>query len=64
MSKRILHPTQATLARATNPKVYGPDEWQEKLRTNDPFAIDLLAKPKIFLIGNDHDLAELVGHQP
>jgi len=60
---RLLHPTQATLAREINPKVYGPDEWREKLCTNDPFAIDLLAKPKIFLIGNDHDLAEPVGHQ-
>lgn len=60
---RLLHPTQATLAREINPKVYGPDEWREKLRTNDPFAIDLLAKPKIFLIGNNHDLAEPAGHQ-
>jgi hypothetical protein len=32
--------------------------------TGDPFAHDVLAKPKIFLIGNDHDLAESAGHQP
>ena len=27
------------------------------------FLRDVLAKPKVFLIGNDHDLAELAGHQ-
>ena len=30
----------------------------------EPFLADVLAKPKLFLIGNAHDLDELVGHQP
>jgi predicted nucleotidyltransferase len=59
----LLHPAQATLSREINPKLYGPDEWQKKLQSKDPFATDLLSKPKIFLIGNDHDLAEPAGHQ-
>ncbi len=61
---RLLHPAQPALGRETNPKVYGADEWRAKLRAGDPFARDVLAKPKIFLIGNDHDLAESAGHQP
>lgn len=61
---RLLHPVQSTVGREINPKVYSADEWQTKLRAEDPFARDVLAKPKIFLIGNDHDLAEPAGHQP
>lgn len=61
---RLLHPAQSTLGRETNPKVYGANEWQARLQAGDPFAHDVLAKPKIFLIGNDHDLAESAGHQP
>ena len=30
----------------------------------EPFLADVLAKPKLFLIGNAHDLEELAGHQP
>ena len=30
----------------------------------EPFLADVLAKPKIFLIGNAHDHEELAGHQP
>jgi len=56
----LLHPSQATLGREVNPKVFSTREFTEKSAT-EPFLIDVLAKPKIFLIGNAHDLAELVG---
>jgi predicted nucleotidyltransferase len=59
----VLYPAQATLGREVNVKVFAPDEFATKSRT-EPFLIDVLAKPKIFLIGNAHDLEELVGHQP
>jgi len=58
---RLLHPVQATLGREINPKIYRSAEWQAKLTAGDTFACDVLAKPKIFLIGNDDDLAESVG---
>ena len=61
---RLFHPTQSVLGCEINPKVYSPGEWQDKLRTGDPFARDVLAKPKIFLIGTENDLAEPAGHQP
>ena len=56
----LLHPCQATLGREVNPKLFSTREFTDKAAT-EPFLIDVLAKPKIFLIGNAHDLEELVG---
>ncbi len=54
----LLHPTQALLGREVNPKVFTAAEFTAKAAT-EPFIRDILAKPKIFLVGNDLDLAEL-----
>ena len=54
----LLYPTQAELGREVNPKVFSCSEFATKAAV-DPFLRDVLAKPKIFLIGNEHDLAEL-----
>ena len=56
----LLHPCQATLGREVNPKLFSTREFTGKAAT-EPFLIDVLAKPKIFLIGTAHDLEELVG---
>lgn len=56
----LLYPCQATLGREVNPKVFATPEFTEKAAA-EPFLRDVLAKPKIFLIGNAHDLEELVG---
>ena len=58
----LLYPAQATLGREVNPKVFTAAEFSTKAAA--PFLRDVLAKPKIFLIGNEHDLAELAGRQP
>jgi len=58
-----LHPVQAELGREINPKVLEPKELVAKAK-KDAFLADVLAKPKIFVIGNAHDLAELARHQP
>ena len=59
----LLHPTQAMLGREVNPKVFTSSEFAAKAN-KEPFLADVLAKPKLFLIGNAHDLAELARHQP
>jgi DNA-binding transcriptional ArsR family regulator len=59
----LLHAAQATLGREVNPKVFTASEFTSKAAT-ESFLGDVLAKPKIFLIGSDHDLAELTGRQP
>ena len=58
----LLHPVQTTLGRELNPKVYSAEEFAAKAQA-EPFLIDVLAKPKLFLIGSAHDLGELAGHQ-
>jgi predicted nucleotidyltransferase len=59
----LLHPTQAILGREVNPKTLAVDEFGAKAAV-EPFLVDVLAKPKLFLIGNAHDVEELAGNQP
>lgn len=59
-----LYPAQAMLAREINPKVLSREEWRAGLANHDAFLRDVLAKPKLFVIGSDHDLGELAGNQP
>jgi predicted nucleotidyltransferase len=61
---RLLYPAQATIGREINPKVFSANEWRTRVRAKDPFVKDVLAKPKIFLIGNDDELAKLGRRQP
>lgn len=55
----LLYEAQATLHREINPKVFGAEEWRAKLDAKSSFVLDVLSKPKIFLIGNQHDLEQL-----
>jgi predicted nucleotidyltransferase len=54
-----LYPAQQQLAREINPKVFSVREWKSKLREQNSFTTDVLLKPKIFLVGDEHELAEL-----
>jgi DNA-binding transcriptional ArsR family regulator len=58
-----LHPAQTMLGREVNAQVVSEAEFRAKA-SKEPFLVDVLAKPKLFLIGNEHDLEELAGHQP
>ena len=49
---------QLVLGREVNAQVLSAKEFRAKAR-KEPFLVDALAKPKLFLIGNEHDLAEL-----
>jgi len=48
---------QTDLRREVNPTVYGLSEFKEK--TSTPFIASVLRKPKVFLIGNDDELARM-----
>ncbi|CAB3797618.1 nucleotidyltransferase domain-containing protein [Pararobbsia alpina] len=61
---KLLYPAQATLGREINPKIFSPAEWRSHLRESEPFVVDILAKPKIFLIGSERDLGELARTEP
>jgi predicted nucleotidyltransferase len=55
-----IYDTQKTLRRDVNPSVYPVAEYLEKLAAGHHFVTEVLKGEKIFLIGDDHDLAELV----
>ena len=59
-----LYPAQQQLGREINPKVFSVPEWKSRVQQKASFTVDVLRKPKIFLIGGEHELAELARHQP
>ena len=54
-----LSQAQATLGREINPTVYGADEFRTKLKADHHFLKTVMGEKKIFLIGDDHELARL-----
>lgn len=58
-----LYPAQERLAREINPKVFASREWRAKLEERDPFVLEVLSSKRFFLIGGEHELAELGRHQ-
>ena len=59
-----LYPAQQQLGREINPKVFSVPEWKSGVQQKASFTMEVLRKPKIFLIGGEHELAELARHQP
>jgi predicted nucleotidyltransferase len=57
-----LHPAQSQLGREINAKVLSAKEFAAKAK-KEPFLVDVLAKPKIFVIGNADELAKLARRQ-
>jgi predicted nucleotidyltransferase len=51
-----LHPYQETLGREINPKVFTAKDWSKLIQDNGAFIRDVLSKPKLYIIGNEHDL--------
>jgi len=56
---KLLYPAQSALGREINPMVVSVDEWRARLKAKDPFIKEVLARPKIFLVGDDASLATL-----
>ena len=61
---KLLHATQSVLGREINPKVYSLKEWTAKRATPDAFLRDVLARPKVFVIGTEDELAKPRRTQP
>jgi predicted nucleotidyltransferase len=54
-----LRSAEDRIGREVNPGVYSPAELRTKLTAQHPFLTTVLNSPKIFLIGDQHDLAGL-----
>lgn len=50
---------QETLSREINPTVYSPAEFKSKLRARHHFLSSVLRSEKVFVIGDEHELARL-----
>lgn len=59
---KALHPAQSMLQREVNPVVYTSDEFRHKLASDDAFLRGIVDGEKLFLIGNEHDLAKFARH--
>lgn len=52
----LLHASQRVLGHEINPKVYSVKEWTARRAAPDAFLRDVLAKPKIFVLGTEDEL--------
>lgn len=55
----VLAPARKSLNREINPTTYAPDELRRKVREGSPFIREVLAGPKMFLLGDERALARL-----
>lgn len=53
---QALYDTQAVLGREINPKVMTRAEWLEKKASHSPFVQEIMTKPKLFILGDEHGL--------
>ncbi len=60
---RALHPVQATLQREINPVVYSLEEFRRRAASDDSFVREVLAEPKLFVVGNENELRKLTQDQ-
>lgn len=50
-----LYPVQETLGREVNPKIYRQEEWAQMKTAKDAFVTEVMAKPRIDVIGAGHE---------
>lgn len=54
----LLHPKQEVLGREINPRIYTRDEWRRLAHENGAFYRDILAKPRVHLMGDMDESGE------
>lgn len=54
-----LGPIQEVLRREVNPTVYSPEEFRAKIAARHHFVCDVVKGPKVFLVGEERELAGL-----
>lgn len=59
---KALHPAQESLQREINPVIFTAAEFARRIAAQDAFVRNILGKPKLFVIGTEHDLGKLAGH--
>lgn len=60
---KALYPAQELLRREINPVVYSASEFLLRLQNKEPLLLEVLSKPRLFLLGSEYDFAEFAVHQ-
>lgn len=55
----VLRPAEELLGREINPSVYTAEEFKKKLGAKHPFILNVLKRPKVYILGGERELAEL-----
>jgi predicted nucleotidyltransferase len=55
---QALHASQTVFQREVNPVVYSEEEFNRRIQNNDSFIKEVLAKPKLFIIGKENELSQ------
>jgi predicted nucleotidyltransferase len=55
----ILKPVEETMRRPINPTLYSADEFRAKLLKKNNFVLNVMKSKKLFILGNEDDLARL-----
>ncbi|MEI7612848.1 MAG: nucleotidyltransferase domain-containing protein [Betaproteobacteria bacterium] len=58
---KTLHPLQEQLQREITPVLYTAAEFIRRINEHDAFIANVLANPKLFVIGSENDLGKLAG---
>jgi predicted nucleotidyltransferase len=56
---RVLGPVKRDLGREFNAAIYSPEEFHQKARSGHHFIAAVMEHPKVFLMGDERELAEL-----
>jgi predicted nucleotidyltransferase len=56
---KLLDGAAENVGREINPKILSPSEFRRRKKTGDPFLSRVLAEPRLFIIGDDHELGRL-----
>jgi len=52
---KVIYSVQEKLGREINPKIYTQEEWTQMLNNNDAFIKEVLAKPRINIMGSGNE---------
>lgn len=53
---KLLSGVSEKIGREINPKVFTPEEFEKRRRSGDHFLKNVLSEPRIFIIGDEHEL--------
>lgn len=58
---KALYPAQDILQREINPVLYTAAEFARRIEAKDGFVLNILANPRLFVIGTENDLGKFAG---